>query len=146
MDLDYQKAWIKDGFGRTELAYAILDHKTQFALQLVKECPDVNERDRGGYSYLYFAAQSCEVEVVDALLKRGADPNIEALSGITPLQAAVAAAQRYSVEQAYQIVVLLLAAGADPDHKNVNGISIRRMSKLLAPGKISDYLCAYPDV
>ncbi|MBM6888262.1 hypothetical protein, partial [Pseudoflavonifractor phocaeensis] len=64
----------------------------------------------------------------------------------TPLEAAVAAAQRYSVEQAYQIVVLLLAAGADPDHKNVNGISIRRMSKLLAPGKISDYLCAYPDV
>ena len=136
----------KDGFGRTELAYAILDHKTQFALQLVKECPDVNERDRGGYSYLYFAAQSCEVEVVDALLKRGADPNIETVSGATPLEAAVAAAQLYSVERAYQIVVLLLAAGADPDHKNDNGISIRRLSQLLAPGKISDYLCAYPDV
>ncbi|MBM6888639.1 hypothetical protein H6B69_23095, partial [Pseudoflavonifractor phocaeensis] len=78
----------------------------------------MNERDRGGYSYLYFAAQSCEVEVVDALLKRGADPNIETVSEATPLEAAVAAAQRYSVEQAYQIVVLLLAAGADPDHKN----------------------------
>ncbi|MBM6888571.1 ankyrin repeat domain-containing protein, partial [Pseudoflavonifractor phocaeensis] len=134
----------KDGFGRTELAYAILDHKTQFALQLVKECPEVNERDRGGYSYLYFAAQACEVEVVDALLKRGADPNIETVSGATPLGAALFASQQYSVERAYQIVVLLLAAGADPDHKNDNGISIRRLSQLLAPGKISDYLCAYP--
>ena len=51
MDLEYQKAWIKDSFGRTELTHAILRHKTQRALQLVKECPDVNERDRGGYSY-----------------------------------------------------------------------------------------------
>ena len=135
----------KDGFGRTKLAYAILDHKTQFALQLVKECPDVNEKDRGGYSYLYFDAQSCEVEIVDALLKRGADPNIEAVSGATPLEAVLFASQRYSVEQAYQIVVLLLAAGADPDHKIDNRINIRRMSKLLAPGKISDYICAYPE-
>lgn len=146
MDLEYQKAWIKDSFGRTELTHAILRHKTQRALQLVKECPDVNERDRGGYSYLYFAAQACEVEVVDALLKRGADPNIETVSGATPLGAALFASQPYSVERAYQIVVLLLAAGADPDHKNYNGISIRRLSQSLAPGKISDYLCAYPDV
>ena len=136
----------KDSFGRTELTHAILRHKTQRALQLVKECPDVNERDRGGYSYLYFAAQACEVEVVDALLKRGADPNIETLAKTTPLDAVLFASQQYSIEQAYQIVVLLLAAGADPDHKNDNGISIRRMSKLLAPGKISDYICAYPDV
>ena len=105
----------KDSFGRTELTHAILRHKTQRALQLVKECPDVNERDRGGYSYLYFAAQACEVEVVDALLKRGADPNIETVSGATPLEAALFASQPNSVERAYQIVVLLLAAGADPD-------------------------------
>ena len=38
----------KDSFGRTELTHAILRHKTQRALQLVKECPEVNERDRGG--------------------------------------------------------------------------------------------------
>ena len=94
----------------------------------------MNERDRGEYSYLYFAAQSCEVEVVDEFLKRGANPNIETVSEATPLESAVAAAQQYSVERAYQIVVLLLAAGADPDHKNDNGISIRRMSKLLAQG------------
>lgn len=136
----------KDSFGRTELTHAILRHKTQRALQLVKECPDVNEKDRGGYSYLYFAAQACEVEVVDALLKRGADPNIEAVSEATPLDAVLFASQQYSVERAYQIVVLLLAAGADPDHKNDDGISIRRMSKLLAPGKISDYICSYPKV
>lgn len=146
MDLEYQKAWIKDSFGRTELTHAILRHKTQRALQLVKECPDVNERDRGGYSYLYFAAQACEVEVVDALLKRGADPNIETVSGATPLEAALFASQPYSVEQAYQIVKLLLVAGANPDHQNQTGISIRRLSQSLAPGKISDYLCAYPDV
>ena len=78
-----------------------------------------------------------------ALLKLGADPNIETLSGVTPLSAVLFASQKYSVDQAYQIVKLLLAAGANPDHKNRRGVSIRQLSKRLAPGKISSYICSY---
>ncbi|MCG4658802.1 ankyrin repeat domain-containing protein [Flavonifractor plautii] len=133
----------KDGYGRTELSYAIIDHKIQEALLLLKQDMDVNDSDNGGHSYLFFAAQECEIEVVDALLKLGADPNIETLSGVTPLSAVLFASQKYSVDQAYQIVKLLLAAGANPDHKNRRGVSIRQLSKRLAPGKISSYICSY---
>ena len=127
----------KDGYGRTELSYAIIDHKIQEALLLLKQDMDVNDSDNGGHSYLFFAAQECEIEVVDALLKLGADPNIETLSAV------LFASQKYSVDQAYQIVKLLLAAGANPDHKNRRGVSIRQLSKRLAPGKISSYICSY---
>mgnify|MGYP000238961581 FL=1 len=135
---------IYDDWGRSALTDAILQKQTQKALMLLRECDDVNHKDNGGHSDLYFAAQSCEVEVVCELLRKGADPNIETFSRVTPLNAALFASQHYSYEQAYKIVELLLAAGANPDHKNHRGVSIRQISKSLAPGSINDYIQAWP--
>ncbi len=137
-------ALIYDDWGRSTLTDAILNKQTQIALALIRECDDVNHKDNGGHSDLYFAAQNCEVEVVCELLRKGADPNIETFSRVTPLNAALFASQHYSYEQAYKIVELLLAAGANPDHKNHRGVSIRQISKSLAPGSINDYIQAWP--
>lgn len=143
----------KDRYGRTELANAIIDHETQKALRLLKDHIndiDVNEKDRRGCSYLFFAAQECDVEVVEALLKLGADPNIMTTVGVSVLSSALSGSSKFAknhgYERAYEIVKMLLAAGADPDQKSNGGRTMRELSKLLAPGKISDYVCAYPNV
>ena len=141
----------EDGFGRTEFTHAILHHQTQKALSLLEHYSEVNHRDSGGYSDLHFAAQSCEVEIVRELLRRGADPNIETYAGGTPLIAALDSVQRYShreeidsYECAFEMIKLLLEAGADPDKKSKSGSTARQLAKYMAPGKIADYLQGVP--
>lgn len=141
----------EDGFGRTELTRAILSHQAQAALNILKRCDDVNHCDHAGCSDLYFAAQSCELEVLQELLKRGADPNIETYTGIVPLMAALYAVQAHShstafnaYERAFEMIKSLLDAGADPDKKNGTGCTARQLSKYLAPGEIAEYLKNYP--
>lgn len=141
----------EDGFGRTEFTHAILRHQTQKALSLLKHYSEINHRDNGGYSDLYFAAQSCEVEIVRELLRRGADPNIETYAGGTPLIAALDSVQRHShreeidsYECAFEMIKLLLEAGANPDKKSKSGSTARQLAKYMAPGKIADYLQGFP--
>lgn len=141
----------EDGFGRTEFTHAILHHQTQEALSLLKHYDNVNHKDNGGYSDLYFAAQSCELEVLRELLRRGADPNIETYAGGTPLTAALDSVQRHShrkdfnsYECAFEIIKLLLEAGADPDKKSKSGSTPRQLAKYMAPGEIAEYLKNYP--
>ena len=86
----------EDGFGRTEFTNAILRHRTHEALLLLKHYDDMNHKDNAGCSDLYFAAQSCELEVLQELLRRGADPNIETYTGVIPLLAALDSVQRHS--------------------------------------------------
>lgn len=141
----------EDGFGRTEFTHAILQHQTQEALALLKHYGDVNHRDNSGYSDLYFAAQSCELDILQELLRRGADPNIETYAGGTPLIAALDSVQRHShskefnsYERAFEMIKLLLSAGADPDRKSKSGSTPRQLSKYMAPGPIADYLKDFP--
>lgn len=141
----------EDDFGRTEFTYAILRHRTQEALSLLKHYDNVNHKDNAGCSDLYFAAQSCELEVLRELLRRGADPNIETYTGVTPLKAALYSIQAYShvrdfnsYECAFEMIRLLLEAGADPDKKSGNVNTARQLAKYLAPGKIADYMQGFP--
>lgn len=141
----------EDGFGRTEFTHAILHHQTQKALSLLKHYNDVNHKDNGGYSDLYYAAQSCELEILRELLRRGADPNIETYAGGTPLTAALDSVQRHShrkdfnsYECAFEMIKLLLEAGADPDKKSKSGSTPRQLAKYMAPGPIADYLKDFP--
>lgn len=142
---------VEDGFGRTEFTNAILRRQTQTALKILKHYDDVNHRDHGGCADLYFAAQSCELEVLRELLRKGADPNIETFAGVVPLMAALDAVQRHShsttfnsYERAFEMIKSLLEAGADPDKKNKSGRTARQLSKYLAPGEIAEYLKSYP--
>lgn len=141
---------VEDGFGRTEFTHAILSHQTQSALEILKHYDDVNHRDHGGYSDLFFAAQSCELEILQELLKKGADPNIE---GGVPLLAALDAVQRHShstafnsYERVFEMIKSLLEAGADPDKKSRSGSTARQLSKYMAPGEIAEYLKNYPSL
>lgn len=141
----------EDGYGRTEFTYAILRHQTKIALEILKNYDEVDHRDHAGYSDLYFAAQSCELEILQELLKKGADPNIETYAGGVPLVAALDAVQAYShstvfnaYERAFDMIKSLLEAGADPDKKNKAGRTARQLSKYLAPGPIADYLKDFP--
>ena len=142
---------VEDGFGRTEFTHAILSHQTQAALKILKHYADVNHRDHGGYSDLYFAAQSCELGILRELLRKGADPNIETYAGVVPLSAALDAVQRHShatdfnsYERGFEMIKLLLDAGADPDKKSKSGRTPRQLAKHLAPGEIAEYLKNYP--
>ena len=141
----------EDGYGRTEFTYAILRHQTQIALEILKHYDDVNHRDHAGCADLFFAAQSCELEILQELLKKGADPNIETYLGVVPLMADLDAVQAHShsttfdaYERAFEMIKSLLEAGADPDKKNKSGGTARQLSKYLAPGPIADYLKALP--
>jgi ankyrin repeat protein len=66
-------------FGRTPLVWAIMMHQSETAfgiLQLKKIVIDVNKADIDGTSPLYWAvALRCSYALVNALVKRGADPN-----------------------------------------------------------------------
>ena len=142
---------VEDGFGRTEFTHAILVHRTQEALSLLEHYDNVNHKDNAGCSDLYFAAQSCELEVLRELLRRGADPNIETYTGVTPLKAALDSVQAYShredfnsYERAFEMIKLLLEAGADPDKKSGNVRTARQLAKYMAPGEIAEYLKNYP--
>ena len=55
--------------------------------------PGIDARDENGRTALMLATLHGQAAAVDALLARGADPNVADARGITPLQAAVAANQ-----------------------------------------------------
>ena len=139
---------ICDDVGRTKLTYAILLHRTKEALRLLKKCSDVNYKDKRGYSYLDYAAQKGEIEVMRKLLERGANPNTDDRAIVS----ALAVAQNYvegSYDCAFEMVKLLLEAGADPDicpdGDNSHGRrTARQLAKYLASGPINDYIQAWP--
>ncbi len=59
-------------YGRTELAYAIINEDITMALRLIEICDDINQTDKRKYAYLHFAAQIKLPEVIDALISKGA--------------------------------------------------------------------------
>jgi ankyrin repeat protein len=67
---------------------------------------------------LHIAVQERHVDVIEALLAAGADPNAADKHGNGPLWTAVMNARGDN-----RIVELLLQAGADPQHKNAHGRS-----------------------
>ncbi|MCJ1405926.1 hypothetical protein MMC11_009160 [Xylographa trunciseda] len=74
----------------------------------------VDERDRMRITALAYAARRGDTKSVEALLVKGADPNVEDHEGSTPLRDAISS-------NTVRCVQLLLAAGADPQHLDPNG-------------------------
>ncbi len=88
-----------------EIAEILLDHGV-----------DVNAKGGAGQTALFQIVQMQEnaAKIIPVLLKHGADPNLRAQGGYTPLMAARDGAT----------VDVLIAAGADPSAKDVNGTSV----------------------
>ena len=76
-----------DAFG--DARYHLQIKQTAEALKIVDSGQfDVNMRTAEGYSLLHYAAEAGNLEMVKALLARGADPTLKAQTGTTPYQMA----------------------------------------------------------
>lgn len=61
---------------------------------------DVNMQNEEGYSLLHYAAEAGNLEMVKALLSRGADPSLKARTGSTPYQMAVGTMVKAEIRKA----------------------------------------------
>lgn len=86
---------------------------------------DVNATHVGGLGLLHQAVEMCNQELIRALIAHGADINIRAADGSTPLHIAVDididGAIQSGQEVTYTITQLMLSLGADEKVKNKSG-------------------------
>ncbi|MCJ1380187.1 hypothetical protein MMC17_003290 [Xylographa soralifera] len=118
-DSDIYGSFDPDVYGYNDLIKALLGfgvkplHSTISATSRA----NIDERDRTGRTALGFAAATGNIDAVEYLLKKGADPNHEDTEKQTPLFYAV----RYHHSKCVQ---LLLDAGANNQHVDSQGISL----------------------
>lgn len=102
-----------DGEARTPLFEAIIESNAEAIKWLIEQGADVNHQDRNGWTPLHFAVQEKQVDTIGLLLDRGADVNLQDAYGNGPLWRAA-----FDARGNYRLVEILVAAGADPNHKN----------------------------
>jgi len=102
--------------GQMEPTLLFWARSPEVAELLIDHGIDINVKDAGGQTALFRIEQMNEnaAKIIPVLLKHGADPNMRVNGGYTPLMAARDGAT----------VDVLLAAGADPDAKDDNGVSV----------------------
>jgi ankyrin repeat protein len=105
-------------YGQTLLHEAISHRQGDYALFLLGKGINVRQADYQGATALHFAAEYCLAEVTACILEHHGNPNAADEHGNTPLWAAV-----FSARSDYQVVQLLVDAGADPTTKNRHGKS-----------------------
>lgn len=136
----------KDRYGRTELTYYIINKKTTRAMNMIKNADiDFNEPDIGGYTYLHFAAQNEQPEIVKALLEKGAKVDRATRNGGTSLWIAVSEAKCHPIEHVMKVIKLLLDAGADPNEV-VNEIPLKKIAHDVNIPQIIELICGKDDL
>ena len=112
-----------DREGRDVGWYAAMDGDLNTLQNRLQSDLSIDHADKGGASLLWIAAHDGQVEAVKYLLARGASVDAKDTHG----NAALWHTTRQAVSPTPQttnfigILELLLAAGADPDHKNKTG-------------------------
>jgi ankyrin repeat protein len=99
--------------GESPLMLAALKGDMADALLLLARGARVNQ---SGWSALHYAATGPQLEMVELLIEHGAALDAPAPNGTTPLMMAA----QYGSEDC---VTLLLQRGADPQRRNLNGLS-----------------------
>ena len=109
--------------GRDEICWRIShEEETPELLAVIDELPSVDFRDFEGVTYLHFAALNHKVEIIKALLKKGADPNVKDDRG----RFAIIWALGRKNEKNPEILRLFLEYGLDLDiTKENDGLTIR---------------------
>jgi hypothetical protein len=114
---------------QTPLLAAILGGQTEIVRLLLERGADVNASGVTGTTALHLAAQLVDPDLVGMLLARDADPNARDHTGNAPLHHVAAVSSELipdpegSAESRRQIILALLAAGADSALENGQGQS-----------------------
>lgn len=118
----------QDQYGRTILTHYISGEQIEQAIKMIQNADiDYNQPDKGGYTYLHFAAQREQPDIVKALLDKGAKVDLKTRNGITPLRMAVSRVKNYPIERSVEVIKLLLDAGADPN-ETANGVALKKLA------------------
>ncbi|HXJ19008.1 MAG TPA: ankyrin repeat domain-containing protein [Polyangia bacterium] len=116
----------RDEDQRTPLFSAVLGGSVALLGLLLESGADVNARDNRGAAALHFAAEEVLPEAATVLIGRGADLNLQDDEGNTPLARAV-----FSARGRYDVVRLLMKAGARDDLPNKAGETPRQLAERL---------------
>ena len=119
----------RDPEGRTVLINAVMAEKAKSDIVqvLLAAGSDPNAKDDAQqWAALHYAARDQKQEIVDVLLKHGADVDPVDVFGNTPLWRCL-----MNRLPNHAVVRMLLAHGADPDRKNKNGASPKDVAKTL---------------
>jgi len=113
-----------DSHGWAPLLHAVVaEHASaEFVEWLIGEGADVNVREKGKrWSPLHFAASEQKLDLVEALISKGAQVDAEDIYGNTPLAECISHSSQSSPTS--KIAQALIEAGANIKKKNANGIS-----------------------
>jgi ankyrin repeat protein len=125
----------KDRDGRTALILASMSGKLDFVDALLSKGAQVNLADTlGGHTALHFAVQSGQIEIVKRLISGGVEIDPVDNFGNTPLARAV-----FESRGKGEVIHLLLAAGADRNHKNKSGVSPLDLAKKIANFNVAQF-------
>jgi uncharacterized protein len=100
--------------GDTSLIEVVKSGNRQAAIELINQRVNVNASLPDGTTALHWAAHNGDAELVDRLLKAGADAKVRNQFGSTPIGEA-------ALSGSVPIIAALLKAGADPDSPGADG-------------------------
>lgn len=123
-------------FYKAHLRKNSVEEQYEKICQIMKETPDINRQDKDGKTYLMVAVSNYKVDIVELLLKNGANPNQGDKNNVRPL--AMALIKRVSDRR--KIVELLLEYGADPSLSSKSGQSPMDIAKLIKDEEMQQLL------
>jgi len=121
---------LTDGEGRTPLIYAAFSGNIEMLKWLIEHKANINIQDRNGWCALHAASQNKHIEAIEILIDSEANLNLTDSYGNGPLWTATMNARGDNT-----IPKLLLAAGADADHKNNSDRSPNDMVEIMAKNR-----------
>ncbi len=108
---------VRDQFGRTPLINAAIGDSIPLGKILREHGANIQAQDKLGWTALHFACQNQSSEMTKLLIEKGSLIAAVDSYGNTPLGKAV-----FSSRGRGEVILLLLAAGADKSKKTITGI------------------------
>jgi ankyrin repeat protein len=123
-----------DKDGRTAIFHAILIASKDMIVQLLKDKPNLNIKDKKGWYPLHYAAQAYLIEILNLLIDNGAEVEVKDDYGNTPLWRAT-----FSSLGKGEMIKLLLSKGANPENENDSGISPKQLANTITNYDLAKY-------